>query len=404
MSRPDLDRHVREAGPVGDYLWRTVVERGHYSLAEPGSTKVMWDLVNVAWLVDPAWLTTGLVPTPGLDDELRWTAPAAGRPPHARGHRHRPRRGDRRPLPGARRSHQGRDALHVRGHREQVEPRSASSRHPTPGNRQVAGNAAGSQATYATPRRERARAAVTVPPGAGARRVEDEQVGGRLPVPREDGLDRAVFDAGLRRSAGCAGRRRPRRGRPRRRDPALLPEPVGERPRRTGPRRSTGRAPARPAAVGAARARRRPGSAPPPGGPARSPRRTRQVRPAARSRTKGRPRTRFTGPRRHRGAGRPASSGGRRLLPARGDDHRPVVSGGRHDLDRGGCPATARRSTPSAVTAGWAIRQWSIGSTSCERCRRSPTAVGGHREATRVRQPRSARRRSAPGRRAAPRA
>ena len=79
VSRPDLDRHVREAGPVGDYLWRTVVEHPLYSLAEPGSSKVMWDLVNVAWLVDPAWLTTGLVPTPGLDDELRWTAPAAGR-------------------------------------------------------------------------------------------------------------------------------------------------------------------------------------------------------------------------------------------------------------------------------------------------------------------------------------
>lgn len=37
----------------------------------------MWDLINVAWVLEPRWVPTDLVPTPVLDGYLRW-APRSG--------------------------------------------------------------------------------------------------------------------------------------------------------------------------------------------------------------------------------------------------------------------------------------------------------------------------------------
>jgi hypothetical protein len=39
----------------------------------------MWDLVNVAWVLDPAWLATHVVPAPHLAEDLRWTGAGPGR-------------------------------------------------------------------------------------------------------------------------------------------------------------------------------------------------------------------------------------------------------------------------------------------------------------------------------------
>ena len=33
---------------------------------------MVWDLVNVAWALNPSWLPSELVPTPVLDDDLFW--------------------------------------------------------------------------------------------------------------------------------------------------------------------------------------------------------------------------------------------------------------------------------------------------------------------------------------------
>lgn len=71
ISRPELDAHVRGTGPVGDDLYRLSTEHGHVG-SEPGRSKVMWDLVNVAYVLEPSWLATRLVPTPQLTDDLRW--------------------------------------------------------------------------------------------------------------------------------------------------------------------------------------------------------------------------------------------------------------------------------------------------------------------------------------------
>jgi purine nucleosidase len=79
ISMPELRAHVQGTGPVGDDLFALCTADRHLTDA-PGASKVMWDLVNVAWALDPSWLSTHVVPTPHLADDLRWTGAGPGRP------------------------------------------------------------------------------------------------------------------------------------------------------------------------------------------------------------------------------------------------------------------------------------------------------------------------------------
>ena len=75
ISLPELKQHVRGKGRLGDALYDLCVTNRHLTEAL-GASKVMWDLINVAWVVDPSWLSTHVVPTPRLDDDLRWRTDA----------------------------------------------------------------------------------------------------------------------------------------------------------------------------------------------------------------------------------------------------------------------------------------------------------------------------------------
>ena len=75
VTRADLERHVRGQGALGDYLWEVYDSHWMSGSTEPGFSKVIWDLINVAYVVDPGWLSTALVPTPVLGDDLRWEHP-----------------------------------------------------------------------------------------------------------------------------------------------------------------------------------------------------------------------------------------------------------------------------------------------------------------------------------------
>lgn len=77
VSLEELEAHVRGRGPVGDYLYDVAASSLWY--AGPGSSKVIWDLVDVAWVVDPGMLSTRLVPTPRLGPDLRWQEAGPGR-------------------------------------------------------------------------------------------------------------------------------------------------------------------------------------------------------------------------------------------------------------------------------------------------------------------------------------
>jgi purine nucleosidase len=70
-SLPELEGLVKGRGPLGDHLYEISATSLHLG-SGPGRSKVMWDLINVAWCLNPAWLTTHLVPTPSLAEDLRW--------------------------------------------------------------------------------------------------------------------------------------------------------------------------------------------------------------------------------------------------------------------------------------------------------------------------------------------
>ncbi|MDQ6725457.1 MAG: nucleoside hydrolase, partial [Actinomycetota bacterium] len=78
VSLPEIEAYAAGCGPVGAYLvdiyraWGATARR-------PGASKVLWDLINVAWVVNPAWLATELVTSPSLGEDLRWVHHTADR-------------------------------------------------------------------------------------------------------------------------------------------------------------------------------------------------------------------------------------------------------------------------------------------------------------------------------------
>jgi len=78
VSLPEVEAHVAPHGPVGAYL-AEIYRAWGAAARRPGTSKVLWDLINVAWIVDPSWLATDLVPSPSLGPDLRWAHHPPGR-------------------------------------------------------------------------------------------------------------------------------------------------------------------------------------------------------------------------------------------------------------------------------------------------------------------------------------
>jgi purine nucleosidase len=81
LSLPEMETWVRGKGAIGDYLHHLYTnnplhaQRGIFD--HFGRTWVIWDMITIAWLLEPAWVPTELVATPTLDEDLYWV-PAAG--------------------------------------------------------------------------------------------------------------------------------------------------------------------------------------------------------------------------------------------------------------------------------------------------------------------------------------
>ena len=82
ISLPEMERFVRGRGAIGDYLHHLYT---HNPLHEQRAvtdrerrTWVIWDIINIAWLINPAWVHTHLVRAPLLGDDLRWHPRADG--------------------------------------------------------------------------------------------------------------------------------------------------------------------------------------------------------------------------------------------------------------------------------------------------------------------------------------
>ncbi len=79
LTLPELEQNVRGKGVLGGYLWESVRAHPLFKLDRLGSSKVIWDLAPLAWLLEADWCTLREVPTPAMGDDLHWVA----RPEHA---------------------------------------------------------------------------------------------------------------------------------------------------------------------------------------------------------------------------------------------------------------------------------------------------------------------------------
>lgn len=89
LSLPEMERWVQPCGALGAHLHALYTHNPLWPLLGfrgwPGYSWVIWDLINVAWMLQPEWVPTTLVPTPRLGDDLRWQ-PDATRPPMREAH------------------------------------------------------------------------------------------------------------------------------------------------------------------------------------------------------------------------------------------------------------------------------------------------------------------------------
>ncbi|MEN9630521.1 MAG: hypothetical protein RJA10_3749 [Pseudomonadota bacterium] len=89
LSLPEVERWVKGQGAIGDALHHLFTHNPLWELQGIDSffahSWVMWDLICVAWLLNPDWVPSTLVPTPRLGTDLRWRHDAQ-RVPMREGH------------------------------------------------------------------------------------------------------------------------------------------------------------------------------------------------------------------------------------------------------------------------------------------------------------------------------
>ena len=89
LSLEEVERHVRGRGAIGDYLHHLYTHNPLWDLFGIDSfyahSWVIWDLINIAWLIEPAWVPSELVRSPLLTPDRRWQRGRRSAAPDARG-------------------------------------------------------------------------------------------------------------------------------------------------------------------------------------------------------------------------------------------------------------------------------------------------------------------------------
>lgn len=84
LSTPEIERHVAGCGAIGAYLQHLFTHNPLWELlgieSLEGHSWVMWDMINIAWLLNPAWVPSDLTTTPLLTPERKWHHDAARHP------------------------------------------------------------------------------------------------------------------------------------------------------------------------------------------------------------------------------------------------------------------------------------------------------------------------------------
>ncbi len=76
LSLAEVERYVQPHGKIGAYLHQLFANNPLWSIVGRPSAAmhswVIWDLINIAWLLNPDWVQSHLVDTPVLGHDLRW--------------------------------------------------------------------------------------------------------------------------------------------------------------------------------------------------------------------------------------------------------------------------------------------------------------------------------------------
>jgi hypothetical protein len=83
ISLPEMETWVQSKGAIGEYLHWLYTHNPIYAqrgiVGHFGRTWIIWDLINIAWLLNPDWVPTELVRTPALNEDTTWNRDVAGR-------------------------------------------------------------------------------------------------------------------------------------------------------------------------------------------------------------------------------------------------------------------------------------------------------------------------------------
>lgn len=84
LSLPEMERWVKGRGAIGDHLFELYTHNPLWELQGINSFEahswVIWDLINIAWLIEPAWVPSEIVRTPWLMPDKRWRSDPARHP------------------------------------------------------------------------------------------------------------------------------------------------------------------------------------------------------------------------------------------------------------------------------------------------------------------------------------
>jgi inosine-uridine nucleoside N-ribohydrolase len=87
LSLPEVEASVRGRGAIGAHLHHLYTHNPLWPLvgiagldAVPAYSWVIWDLIDVAWVMQPDWVPSELVRAPRLGADLRWHRADAGEP------------------------------------------------------------------------------------------------------------------------------------------------------------------------------------------------------------------------------------------------------------------------------------------------------------------------------------
>jgi len=76
LSLPDMEKFVKGKGDIGNYLFELYTNNPLHKqrgvLDQTWRTWVIWDVINIAWLINPSWVPSTIIPASVLNDELYW--------------------------------------------------------------------------------------------------------------------------------------------------------------------------------------------------------------------------------------------------------------------------------------------------------------------------------------------